>query len=294
MESLTLAWPLAQQAFDPSNLPLVTGLQIDGHFSKAMLLVIVVGAVAYWLLQRGVVRSKPLAIAGALLFGLACVMAFSAIPKPTTFPAENTFSDYLEPVVKMCFCLLAAGGGLGFIVAREPVHAALGFATCVLSTCGILFMQHAYFIAAATMIVYAGATIIIFLFVLMFAQQTKLRIYDVELIRPAVAAFIATALLITITYSVSDEGEILPTKMDLTRSRSLAAVSNNPETELPPVPQPGITASESAKFVPSKTSGLGRAMYTDYLLAIELAGTVLLVATIGAIALAQKPEEGVS
>jgi len=294
MESLTLAWPLAQQAFDPSNLPLVTGLRIDGHFSMAMLLIIVVGAIAYWCLQRGVVRSKPLAIVGGSLFGLACVMAFSAIPKPVTFPLENTFSDYLEPIVKMCFCLLAVGGGLGFIVAREPVHAALGFATCVLSTCGVLFMQHAYFIAAATMIVYAGATIIIFLFVLMFAQQTKLRIYDVELTRPAVAVFIATALLITITWSVSDEGEILPTKLDLTRSRSLAAISNNPETELPPVPQQGMTASESAKFVPSKTSGLGRAMYTDYLLAIELAGTVLLVATIGAIALAQKPEEGVS
>jgi NADH-quinone oxidoreductase subunit J len=45
-----------------------------------------------------------------------------------------------------------------------------------------------------------------------------------------------------------------------------------------------------AEFTPDKTTGLGRSMFTDYLLAIELAGTVLLVATIGAIVLAQKPE----
>ena len=46
-----------------------------------------------------------------------------------------------------------------------------------------------------------------------------------------------------------------------------------------------------ARFVPGTTAGLGRALYTDYLIAVELAGTVLLVATIGALALAQRTTE---
>ena len=45
------------------------------------------------------------------------------------------------------------------------------------------------------------------------------------------------------------------------------------------------------RYVPKLTAGLGRSMYTDYLLAVELAGTVLLIATIGAIALAQRTTE---
>ncbi|MEI8212771.1 MAG: NADH-quinone oxidoreductase subunit J [Planctomycetota bacterium] len=282
MESLSFAWTIGQQAFDPSNLPLVFGDRNEGHFSKVMLLVIALGAVSYWLMQRGVVKSKPMLWTGVGLFVLAALMSFAAIPTD------------LESIVRMCFCILGIGGGFGFIIAREPVHAALGFATAVLSTCGVMFMQYAYFVSAATMIVYAGATIIIFLFVLMFAQQTKLRVYDVELTRPAVAAFIGLSLLIAIAWSVAGPEEILPIKLDLTREKSLAARAKDPERELPPVPRPGITDEQVAEFIPFKTSGLGRAMYTDYLLAVELAGTVLLVATIGAIALAQKPDGGAS
>jgi NADH-quinone oxidoreductase subunit J len=281
MDSPSFAWTIAQRTFDPTDLPYVFGGRIEGHFSKVMLLVIALGAIAYWLMQRGVVKSKPMALVGGGLFVLAAIISFTAIPTD------------LESIVRMCFCLLAVGGGFGFLIAREPVHAALGFATAVLSTCGVMFMQYAYFVSAATMIVYAGATIIIFLFVLMFAQQTKLRVYDVELTRPAVAAIIATSLLVAIAWSVAGPDEILPIRLDLTRENSLAAVASSPD-HLPPVPRAGMSDKEVAEFIPSKTSGLGRAMYTDYLLAVELAGTVLLVATIGAIALAQRPDGGAS
>jgi NADH-quinone oxidoreductase subunit J len=153
-----------------------------------------------------------------------------------------------------------------------------------------MFMQSAYFIAAATMIVYAGATIIIFLFVLMFAQKSNLQWYDVQLIRPVIAAAVATSLLFAIAWSVSEPGEILPIKLDLTRPYSLAAPGIAPGQALPPVPESTMRQAQLSEFVPAKTSGLGRSMFTDYLLAIELAGTVLLVATIGAIVLAQNPE----
>jgi NADH-quinone oxidoreductase subunit J len=140
------------------------------------------------------------------------------------------------------------------------------------------------------MIVYAGATIIIFLFVLMFAQKSKLQWYDVQLSSPVIAAAVATSLLFAIAWSVSESGEILPVKIDLTRPYSLAVTGSAPGEAIPPVPEPSMTREQLAEFTPAKTSGLGRSMFTDYLLAIELAGTVLLVATIGAIVLAQKPE----
>ncbi len=272
-------WVVAQQQIDPGNLARVPGTFFPGHFSEVMLASVILGAVAYWLMQYGVVKNKVLNWVGMALFGVGIILAFAAVP-----------SEDPTALIRFCFSVLAVSGAMGFVVAREPVHAALGFATAVLSSCGVLFMQEAYFVAAATMIVYAGATIIIFLFVLMFAQQTNLRAYDIKLTRPWLAAGIATALVITITWSVADEGEILPIKIDTTRVNSLAAqpLSDN---GTPPMPTKDMSGKQVASFVPSKTAGLGRAMYTDYLMAIELAGTILLVATIGAIVLAQRPAE---
>lgn len=263
---------------DPKNLPLVSGDEFQGHLSEILLLVILLGTAAYLLLQHGLVKSKMMALAGSALFAVAALMAFTSIPMN------------LESVVRMCFSILAVAGGVAFVTAREPVHAALGFATAVLSSCGVMFMQSAYFIAAATMIVYAGATIIIFLFVLMFAQKAKLQWYDVELTKPVIAAAVATSLLFAIAWSVSEPGEILPVKLDLTRPYSLSVPGDAPGQTLPPLPDPSMEPAKLLEFTPAKTSGLGRSMFTDYLLAIELAGTVLLVATIGAIVLAQKPE----
>lgn len=275
----TTFWVLAQMGVDPENLARVPGTHMASHFSKVMLGSIILGSVAYWLLQYGVVKNKIATWVGMGLFAVGVILAFAAIP-----------TEDPPAIIRFCFSILAVSGGLGFIVAREPVHAALGFATSVLSSCGVLFMQEAYFVAAATMIVYAGATIIIFLFVLMFAQQTNLRAYDLKLTRPLFAAAIATAMMITITWSVAEEGEILPLKIDMTRANSLAAQPTL-VSGATPTPTPNMSPAQIAQFVPSKTSGLGRAMYTDYLMAIELAGTILLVATIGAIVLAQRPSE---
>jgi NADH-quinone oxidoreductase subunit J len=109
-----------------------------------------------------------------------------------------------------------------------------------------------------------------------------------------IATVVATSLLMAIAWSVSESEEILPVKLDLTRPYSLAEPGPSPGMVMPPVPEASMTQDQLNAFVPAKTSGLGRSMFTDYLLAIELAGTVLLVATLGAIVLAQKPERDLS
>ncbi len=260
---------MVAQVLDPGNLWVIDGNSIAGHWTQVMLVPVLLGAIGYLLLQHGVIRSENWTFAGIACIVFAILISLAMVP-----------SD-LESIVRVCFFVLAIGGAISFIVAREPVHAALGFATAVLSTCGVLFMEQALFIAAATMIVYAGATIIIFLFVLMFSHQKDLRRYEIQLNNPILAASIGTILLGTIIWSVTSDQEILPIRRDDTRPHSLARNDNR------------IGNSEVAmqKQIPSSTAALGRTMYTDYLLAIELAGTVLLVATLGAIALAERPTE---
>jgi NADH-quinone oxidoreductase subunit J len=270
---------LAQSLTDAPGQPVVA--QADpASWTLSMLMPIVLGAVGYLLIQHGIVKSRAFIGAGVVALLLAAGVAIGFTP--------GTFESYML----MGFCALATGGGIGFLVAREPVYAALGFATAVLSVCGVLFMQSALFIAAATMIVYAGATIIIFLFVLMFAQQTELRNYDVQLSNPLVAATIGAILLATITMCVTGENAILPLRHDATRSLSAADLPDNLRTEAGKEAVKRLDAIDPGlQFVPGTTAGLGRSLYTDYLIAVELAGTVLLVATIGAIALAQRSTE---
>ncbi len=242
-----------------------------------MLAPIVFGAIGYMLIQHGVVKSKAATGTGIVAILAAVVFAFGFIPST------------LESWMLMSFCTVATAGGVSFLVAREPVYAALGFATAVLSTCGILFMQSALFVAAATMIVYAGATIIIFLFVLMFAQHTDLRTYDIQLTNPLLAAAIGAILLTTITMCVTGEEAFASNQVDATRPYSQASLPLELRSER--AEEFYQKTTPSARLVPSTTAGLGRALYTDYLIAVELAGTVLLVATIGALALAQRTTE---
>ncbi len=251
--------------------PQLWASRVTGTWSLTMLLPILLGAAAYLIIQEGVTRGLRWVLLGVLCLIGSIGLAVTFIPTS------------LDAWILFLFCSLATGGGVAFLTAREPVYAALGFATSVLSTCGVLFMQSALFIAAATMIVYAGATIIIFLFVLMFAQQSELRAYDVRLTNPYLAAAIGLIVMSSIAYCVTADGAFPNTKRDTTRSLSEAmSMSSSPD---------GLTlpAEVLTSNTPQATSGLGRSLYTDYLIAVELAGTVLLVATIGAIALATKP-----
>ncbi len=245
-----------------------------------MLLPILLGGISYLLIQEGVVRGSRW-----LAMGIICLFL-------SVFLVGTMVKPSLEGYIVFAFCAIATGGGVAFLTAREPVYAALGFATAVLSTCGILFLQSALFIAAATMIVYAGATIIIFLFVLMFAQQTELRTYDVKLTNPYLAGAIGTVTLLALVYCVSSPEAFPNSKRDATRPLSEAALADELLTEEGKVEKQKLISamakSGDSVVIPSSTAGLGRSLYTDYLLAVELAGTILLVATIGAIALATR------
>ena len=74
----------------------------------------------------------------------------------------------------MLFWLFSAGA-LGFgtvlVVQRNPARGAIAFAFVILSTCGLFLLLAAPFLMAATIIIYAGAIIVTFLFVLMLSHR---------------------------------------------------------------------------------------------------------------------------
>ena len=217
------------------------------------------------------------------------------------------------------FCAVAIVLAIAFVLIKHPVHAALSFACVVLSAAGVYLLQDAAFVAASTVVVYAGATIIIFMFVLMFAQQTNLLDYDTHKQNPIAAAVVAIALAATViavaakelpkleielgdktavTEVASSGGEESAAKADaVTDAKPTEKADDKPEAgslelngsvveEAVAVGSaPDADVVEQDRFSVAK---LGAAFYTRYLLAIEIAGTLLLVATIGAVVIAQR------
>ncbi len=202
----------------------------------------------------------------------------------------------VELLLAFGFATIALVASLCFVFMRHPVYAALSFSCAVLATAGIYLMYGAAFVAASNIVVYAGATIIIFLFVLMFAQRPTLESYDLHMTQPFFAGLVAIGFASVVAYAVISErkpfgepsaresnniaaiGDI-ETKGDAQDANSATLVDLNPR-------------STDAKQV--KVVILGRELYTHYLLAIEVAGTLLLVATIGAILISQQDESSTS
>ena len=108
------------------------------------------------------------------------------------------------------FGLIALGAGLRVVTHRRPVYAALYFILVVLASAGLLLILSAEFMAFALIIVYAGAILITYLFVIMLATQAPsedqldaLADYDRESREPvgaAVAGFVLLAALTTLVF----------------------------------------------------------------------------------------------
>src|SRR5207247_5553913 len=78
--------------------------------------------------------------------------------------------DRVGSVLFGLFSLGALGFGTVLVVQRNPARGAIAFAFVILSTCGLFLLLAAPFLMAVTIIIYAGAIIVTFLFVLMLSQ----------------------------------------------------------------------------------------------------------------------------
>src|SRR6267378_2050247 len=151
----------------------------------AIVLPVILGLIGvYLLLPR--IRPYP-TIWGAAVSGLALLLAgFTLIRGGMAVPENLLF---------YCFSAIAIVTGTMMITQANPVHAALSFALVVLSTCGLFLLQAAPFLMAATIIVYAGAIVVTFLFVVMLAQQEGVSNADQRSREPFLASLAGCVLL---------------------------------------------------------------------------------------------------
>ncbi|NOZ49464.1 MAG: NADH-quinone oxidoreductase subunit J [Chloroflexi bacterium] len=153
--------------------------------------------------------------------------------------------------------LIALAGGLGVVLSRNPVHSALSLLLNFASIAVIYFLLHAQFLGVVQVIVYAGAIVVLFLFVVMLiGGNIGPYRHGSRTVTSVIAVGLAAAFLALVVWSVV---QVLP--MSAT-----------------PVGAPDAGSVQA----------VGMALYTDYLVPFELASLLLLVGMLGGVVLARR------
>lgn len=209
-------------------------------------------AVGLWLmLPRGLAR------------GWMVGTAFTTVGLGLLVSQTPGLGDWLTNSLFYVLAGITIGSAVATIALPSPAYAAVWFGMTLLGTAGLFLFQGAQFLAVATIIVYAGAILVTFLFVLMLAHPQGRTPYDrmswEALLSATVGSLLVGILAMMVTSALAD------------RQAVAAAVP--------------VTAAErqAGVLAEAHVAQLGEALFGPHLLAVEVAGTLLLAALIGAV-----------
>jgi NADH-quinone oxidoreductase subunit J len=154
------------------------------------------------------------------------------------------------------FATVLVLSGLKVITAKNPVHAALFLVLAFFNAAGIWMLLEAEFLSIALILVYVGAVMVLFLFVVMMLDL------DLAHLRSQFKQYIPVASLV---------GTVIVAEMTVVLVRGFVGTVN---------PLPKNTPEGE-----SNTMSLGKMIYGEYVFNFEIAGIILLVAIVAAVAL---------
>jgi NADH-quinone oxidoreductase subunit J len=158
-----------------------------------------------------------------------------------------------------CLAVLTVAGGIGVLVFKSPVHAALSLLFTFVMVAALFLLLHAELLGAVQVLVYGGGIMVLFLFVIMLVNVKTLAPEQAFLSRLAPLAVVAGVLLGVLIAFALIFGVLVSGHGDGTALRTVggAEIGN--------------------------TEAIGAVLYTTYLVPFEIVSVVLLVAMIGAI-----------
>jgi NADH-quinone oxidoreductase subunit J len=162
------------------------------------------------------------------------------------------------------FAAVLAVSALGMITVRNPVHAALLLVLCFFTSAAIWLLIEAEFLAVVLILVYVGAVMVLFLFVVMMLD------INIEEVRARVTRYALLGGVVA--------GVVVFEIVSVVWTRSL-----------------GLDVTTGAQAQPanySNTAELGKLLYTNYVYPFELAAVLLLIAIVAAISLTMRKRTG--
>jgi NADH-quinone oxidoreductase subunit J len=163
----------------------------------------------------------------------------------------------IETIVFYFFAAVLLLAALRVITARNPVHAALFLVLAFFTAAAIWMLLRAEFLAIVLVLVYVGAVMVLFLFVVMMLD------INLDRLREGFWSYLPLGATV---------GVLMVVEMVLVLGGKYFGAEQLPS---PVDPGPGY----------SNTKALGRLLYTDYVYPFEIAAVILLVAIVAAIAL---------
>ncbi len=170
----------------------------------------------------------------------------------------------MEWAVFIAGALIAILGAVGVITSENPVHSALALVGTLFGIAVLFIAQDAEFLAAVQIIVYAGAIVVMFLFVIMLLGVDRSEDITLEPLTAQRPAAVVAGIVVA---------------LGLGALAVFGSVTGRPE------------ARPIAEGVPN-TEQIGRLLFTDYLWAFEIISILLIIAVVGAVVLTRKRGTG--
>jgi NADH-quinone oxidoreductase subunit J len=271
-----------------------------------------VAAIGVILLLPGRLEGPLQKIGGVVL--LAAGLVFAALVAKTAGGMDVYF---------WLFAAIAIIGAIRVITHAKPVYSALYFVLTVMASAGLFVLMWAEFMAAALVLIYAGAILVTYVFVIMLAAEAQpetaagrpmheqLAEHDAISREPIVASAVAFALLGILLFVIFDhaapldrfaalaaelhQGDITSEVFSAPTTRPYESESSRPIDRRNFASSKNLSysytppATQPAGFVPKGgTQQLGAYLFNKQLVNLELAGLILTVAMVGAIVIARK------
>lgn len=160
------------------------------------------------------------------------------------------------------FAFLAVGSALLLVISRNPVHSTLYLIVTLFCISGLFALLNAHFLAVIQILIYAGAIMVLFLFVIMLLNLKSVKSEFEKLFSLKILGVGAAILLLFEVVFLIGKGS----SMGL----------------------PGQASPELIALEGGNTEIIGKLLFTVYLLPFEITSILLLVALIGAVVLAKK------
>ncbi len=162
----------------------------------------------------------------------------------------------LELLLFFLFAVMAVGGAVNLIAQRHPIHSALSLIVVMVSLAALYLLQGAEFIAAVQIIVYAGAIMVLFVFVIMLlnaGEEERTGASRMARIAGLPVGALLTAMLVWAAAGSGSAG-----------------------------------GARAAVISPNATRELSRMLFKEFVFPFELTSVLILIAILGAVVLARR------
>jgi NADH-quinone oxidoreductase subunit J len=178
----------------------------------------------------------------------------------------------MELFVFGCAALMVLIGAVGVITRKHPVHAALSLVLTLFGVAVLFVIQEAHFLAAVQVIVYAGAIVVLFLFVIMLLgvdRVENLRTEPLTTQRP-LAVIVSLGLIGVLVAAFATGSGVLHER------------------------GAGIIIPDSSTGSDANTIQLAESIFSQYVVAFEVTSVLLVVAVVGTVLLARRTKDTVT